>query len=72
MMIYMVHLLSAYKHMREQGYDQGSKEYVKEFLIEPYNWMVSQMEKRLSDYDGKGYPVWLHKQRPNQMHRMYF
>ncbi|TYR81845.1 DUF3841 domain-containing protein [Priestia megaterium] len=66
MIVYSVHPEKVYQQMRKQGYFHGSLKYVWPEFKEPYAWMMAQMKKRLPDYDGVTYPVWVWKRRPNR------
>lgn len=68
MIVYTVHPESIYKMMREQGYYEGSKEYIEDpdIFDKPYSWMIEQMKKRLPNYEGHSYPVWVWKRHPDR------
>ncbi|MGE7920113.1 DUF3841 domain-containing protein [Viridibacillus sp. NPDC093762] len=68
MIVYTVHPESIYKMMREQGYYEGSRANFnfKNSFERQYDWMVAQMKKRLSHYEGDEYPVWVWKRRPGR------
>lgn len=66
MIVYTVQTLDAYYKMREKGYLTGEEKYVWEDFKEPYKWMMSQMEKRLPDYKGDDYPIWVWKRTVNR------
>lgn len=57
MIVYSVQTLEAYKLMREQGYLEGNMELA--MFPEAYKWMMAQMKKRLSNYDGMAPPIWV-------------
>ncbi|MGG0664937.1 DUF3841 domain-containing protein [Viridibacillus arvi] len=68
MIVYTVHPESIYKMMREQGYYEGSRTHSDhaDWFERQYNWMVAQMKKRLPNYEGDEYPVWVWKRHPDR------
>lgn len=47
--------------MREQGFLEGSKKHA--MFPEAYTWMVEQMKKRLPNFNGDHFPIWVWKRR---------
>ena len=66
MVVYSVQTLEAYYQMREQGYLVGNKKYIWPDFVEPYHWMMEQMERRIKGYNGLDYPMWLWRTRPDR------
>jgi hypothetical protein len=50
--------------MREQGFLEGSQEHAQ--FPNAYEWMIEQMKKRLPNYHGESYPVWVWERRVNR------
>ncbi|MBY7114874.1 DUF3841 domain-containing protein [Bacillus sp. 17RED48] len=43
----------------------GTSDHVWPEFIEPYKWMVQQMNLRVKNYTQEGYPIWLWANRPD-------
>ncbi|MFJ5788689.1 DUF3841 domain-containing protein [Lysinibacillus sp. NPDC093197] len=63
MIVYTVQPEVLYKKMREQGYLEGDKKFA--MFPEAYEWMMRQMEKRISNCVMENYPVWLWQRKPS-------
>ncbi|EGK12917.1 hypothetical protein HMPREF9374_1212 [Desmospora sp. 8437] len=61
---YTVHTKEAWIQFQKAGYLTGSREHVRDELLEAYHWMMKQMAKRLPRYEGE-YPIWLYTQFPD-------
>ncbi|MFD3448956.1 DUF3841 domain-containing protein [Microbacteriaceae bacterium 4G12] len=64
MIVYTVQKEAAYKLMRKQGYLEGRAELA--MFPEAYRWMTGQMQKRLTNYQGECYPIWVWERRVNR------
>ena len=53
-----------WKEAQRLGYLIADEKYIWEEFIEPYQWMMGQMKKRLPNYAGE-YPIWLWTRRPD-------
>lgn len=56
--------LDQWNKAKDIGYLVGDKNYIIEDFEKYYLWMMKQMSKRLSDYNGE-YPIWLWPKRPD-------
>lgn len=59
---YTIQHLEEFKKFKEDGILKGQKEFVFEWDIEAYKWLIEQMDKRLGI---KGsYPIWVWTKKP--------
>jgi len=61
---YTIQKIEAWEEAQQKGYLEGNKNYVYEEFLKAYLWMMNQMRKKLSLYNGE-YPVWLWLERPD-------
>lgn len=59
-----IQTMEKWKEAQRLGYLFGDEKYIWEEFIEPYQWMMGQMKKRLPNYVGE-YPIWLWVDRPD-------
>ena len=64
--LYTVQRYEAWENSQKVGYLEGNQKYVDDFLNDSYQWMINQMLKRLSNYNGE-YPIWLWKEEPEKV-----
>lgn len=64
MKLYTIQSQNAWVEAQHVGFLVGNKEYVWSEFLEPYQWMMDQMSKRLHNYDGE-YPIWLWCHKPD-------
>ncbi|MFE5321617.1 DUF3841 domain-containing protein [Paenibacillus sp. NPDC056579] len=60
----------AWEVFKGQGYLEGNPEYAG-YLIKEYQWMISQMKKRLPNYHGE-FPIWLWPKKPDMRSTGHF
>lgn len=60
---YTIQRKEAWERAKEEGYLFGQERYIIEDFVAPYQWMITQMNKRM-DYDGT-YPVWVWLEEPD-------
>ncbi|BDH62050.1 hypothetical protein MTP04_21800 [Lysinibacillus sp. PLM2] len=70
MRVYTVQHLEAYKKLREQGFLEGREAFVDKDFLKAYHWMKQQMIKRIPNYKGENYPIWLWKRSVNRNERV--
>lgn len=59
MKYYTIQNLKAWKEANKKGFLAGNKDYIdEEWFSKPYTWMMTQMSKRLKNYNNE-YPIWL-------------
>jgi hypothetical protein len=56
--------IEAWEHAQRVGYLIGNPEFIWEEFLQPYHWMINQMEKRLH-YNSTDYPIWLWVDKPD-------
>lgn len=61
---YTIQTDDAWREAQNKGYLIGKREYVYDDWLKPYLWMISQMAKRVKEYNGE-YPIWLWTTRPD-------
>ncbi|MBH5316837.1 DUF3841 domain-containing protein [Paenibacillus sp. GSMTC-2017] len=54
----------AWEHAQKVGYLVGNAEFIWEYFLQSYDWMMKQMKKRLPEYNGE-YPIWLWTEKPD-------
>jgi hypothetical protein len=59
---YTIQTIEAWNQAIELKYLEGNVDYIDKSFIEPYHWLMDQMEKRLKSYNGE-YPIWLWPKR---------
>lgn len=67
---YSIQDLNAWTEAQHRGYLIGNEKYVWEEFLRPYHWMMSQMVKRVPDYN-EGYPIWLWPEKQDLRHSGY-
>ncbi|MBI6874651.1 DUF3841 domain-containing protein [Clostridium aciditolerans] len=65
MKFYTVQHIDAWRESKKKGYLEGNKEFAIDGFEKHYSWMMEQMHKKLSKYNGD-YPVWLWSQKPDR------
>lgn len=63
-MFYTIQSIEKWELANQLGYLEGDKEYVYEYFLDAYKWMMQQMKTRLRKYNNE-YPVWLWPKRPD-------
>lgn len=53
----------AWEEAQQRGYLIGSEQYVWDYFLRPYRWMIKQMNRRIG-HDGT-FPVWLWLEEPD-------
>ncbi|KNY25486.1 DUF3841 domain-containing protein [Pseudobacteroides cellulosolvens] len=61
---YSIQDLNAWTEAQHRGYLIGNEKYVWEEFLRPYHWMMSQMLKRIPEYNEE-YPIWLWPEKPD-------
>ena len=59
-----IQTMEKWNEVQRLGYLTGHENYIWEDFIEPYQWMMGQMKKRLPNYAGE-YPIWVWTNRPD-------
>lgn len=59
-----IQTINKWLEVQQLGYLTGNIDYIWEYFVEPYKWMMEQMTNRLPNYKGE-YPVWLWTERPD-------
>ncbi|MBM7604947.1 hypothetical protein JOC75_002951 [Metabacillus crassostreae] len=54
-----------WEQIKRLGYLEGERKYIWPEFIEPYLWMMNQMNSKLKNYDQNNYPIWLWMIRPD-------
>jgi hypothetical protein len=68
---YTVQKIEGWKEAQTTGYLSGHPDYVWNTFLEPYHWMMKQMEKRIPNYEGE-YPIWVWTERQDLRRAGYF
>jgi hypothetical protein len=61
---YTIQDFRAWTTAQRTGFLSGNPEFIDPDFINPYCWIVAQMEKRLTVYEGE-YPIWLWSKKPD-------
>lgn len=61
---YTIQTIEAWNEAQRLGYLEGKKEYILDECTFSYVWIVNQMKKKLSLYNGE-FPVWLWVEKPD-------
>ncbi|MEG0472091.1 MAG: DUF3841 domain-containing protein [Solibacillus sp.] len=59
-----IQTMGKWEEVKRLGYLTGDRQFVWEEFVEPYKWMMTQMEKRIPNYEGE-YPIWVWPERPD-------
>ena len=61
---YTIQNIAAWNEARLKGFLEGNKDYIWDYFLKAYSWMMDQMERRIPSYKGE-FPVWLWAERPD-------
>ncbi len=61
---YSIQNFRAWTEAQTNGFLSGHSEFIDPDFINPYCWIVAQMKRRLTVYEGE-YPIWLWSIRPD-------
>lgn len=67
---YSIQNYKAWTEAQKIGFLSGNPEFTDDHFIKPYLWMMKQMNKRLTVYDGE-YPIWLWSIKPDLRRKGY-
>ncbi|NOU98651.1 DUF3841 domain-containing protein [Paenibacillus planticolens] len=70
MRFWTIQTYEAWEEALALGHLIGNPNFIWEDFLEPYQWMMDQMRKRLPNYQGE-YPIWLWPKRPDLRYSGY-